>query len=667
MARGRRRFVEADHPRWPAQTPDSKGGEFRDKTSTPGGWLGAVEARITGSNGGGDAGAPRVVRKATPLDVDGLIGLRAGAHVRVDRGWRVSGARDTLWRGGPFDIELTVHRPERRRATSHHPAGWLMEGYLLNQNGTRKKGEPTRLFIVTDPWHVSTLSDAPWQQKAAAEAERRRKAPLPAARRGPAKVSAAVRRRLDALAESLPADLDGWRSTVVAMRPPEREIDREIAGLEEAIAAREEARIAERRRAEEQARFYDDVGGVHKVDVDEYVARQMRRWDETSEGIRLEQDRRRLKNLQYYLKIGPSSGTQHLFRDAAPKIDRYLFDRDPNGVLIPSKQLQAHLETVIAAGQELERELDRLLQKDREWVRLERDLTEGEFSQAAIDALWKRGLQVEYEERAKDRQYALRRQAARRLAVIREMLGSVRGFGGRRHDGVRAAEYSEMQQYNAGHPRSPDKHELPPHPDFQEHIRAAEAYYPDDWIGLSSQQGTLRVASRGRAHYRNSYGILATRVYETSRGTSNGFPSEYEETNVHELAHRMEVSVPGLRELEFAYVRARAMSRGRVQRAKKLKTIFPNSGYDADEWAFEDHWADAYAGKTYEQTTGGYSRGGDPTGYHWELLSTGVEDLYGGRPRFDRGMGIQHFTLGVLALLARPPAPPKVSGRRRTS
>ena len=43
-----RRFVESDHPRWPAETPDSKGGEFRDKTPDIGGgdWADRLSGRI---------------------------------------------------------------------------------------------------------------------------------------------------------------------------------------------------------------------------------------------------------------------------------------------------------------------------------------------------------------------------------------------------------------------------------------------------------------------------------------------------------------------------------------------------------------------------------------------------------------------------------------------
>jgi hypothetical protein len=91
-----------------------------------------------------------------------------------------------------------------------------------------------------------------------------------------------------------------------------------------------------------------------------------------------------------------------------------------------------------------------------------------------------------------------------------------------------------------------------------------------------------------------------------------------------------------------------------VARASKLKTLFPNSGYDDGEWSFEDQWADAYSGKTYEGLGArGIPADGNPARHSWELFSTGMQDLFSGVPRFDRGVELQHFTLGVLALLAR--------------
>lgn len=664
MAR-RRRFIEAEHPRWPAESPDSRGGEFREKGTGPVGWLAAVAERM-----GGSAGAPRVTRSEQVLDATGVEGLRRGDHVRVTAGWRVTGARDTLWRGGPFDVELNNSgKPERVRASRYHPAGWVFEGVLLNKDGTRKKNNPTRLFVVSDPADIRRLGLAPWQQQAMEEAARRRSTPLPEKAKGPAKASLKVRRAMDRAAATLPADLFDWRSTVAEPKGPKgaRWIDLRIPELERRIATLEGIRRSRERelRNDFQSPYALGPRKLHGESEDDYVARHLAYWDTGSNGMELETARKDLKRIQKALREGPTSSTAHLFREADFQPASYKFEYDSRGTTLPSKELAAHLDTVLAAGKQLEEELQRILHNDHTWMKAERMLTDdGELSQAAVDRLFREGRVSEYNGLVERRQAAQRIQVSRRRALILEMLASIRGYGTEQHKDVVAARSGDMQLWNTEHQKYPDSWEHPPHPQFWDHIQAAMGYYPDDWVRLSSEHGELQVASRKRAHHRSSVKLLATARYDDTQWTNNGFPSSYEETNVHELAHRMETVIPGLRELEFAYVRRRATKSRLVERMKRLKNIFPNSGYDDYEWTFEDDWKDAYSGKSYESRGDrGASADRDPTRHPWELFSTGVEDLFGGTQRFDKTTGIQQFTLGVLALLARQqPAP----ARRRT-
>lgn len=74
MARRRRRFDESKVRRWPAESPDSKGGEFAPKTSAPR-WAMAVAARLPSGvkktvrrSGGGGAGAPAAEREPDLFD-----------------------------------------------------------------------------------------------------------------------------------------------------------------------------------------------------------------------------------------------------------------------------------------------------------------------------------------------------------------------------------------------------------------------------------------------------------------------------------------------------------------------------------------------------------------------------------------------------------------------
>src|SRR6185503_9199418 len=597
----------------------------------------------------------RVVRTEHPVDLDqGLLPLRGGDHIRVRAGYayRSTTSRPTLW-AGDFDVELTPGaggggRPHFVRASRGRPAGWILSGYLLNQNGTRKKGEPTRLFLVSDLSGIRKLGDAPWQAKAAAQQKKLRDRPLPAARRGPAKAAPAVRRKLDELAATLPADDYAWRSVTSHMRPREREIDRQIEMLRDTI----DRYVAEKHRFDAHTKYLLPMETRHGVDPDDFRRAREKIWDHSAEGIALAEQRTRLKRLEKNLADGPTPSTQHLFREAPPKAVGHRYEQDQQGTIIPPKELEEHLDSTMEAGRRLYAELERLLASDREWVDLNRKLEDGELSQDVIDQLWRQG-GIEYQTRIRERQAAILKRVARRKELILQMLASVRGYGSAHHGNVEAVTQAELDSYNYGI-RDKDARELPPHPDFADHIRTAEGYYPDDWITLSENHGPFVVASRRRAHYRNSVGLLATSDHDSQQWTNNAFPSSYEETNVHELAHRMEMAIPGLRALEFAYVRRRATRRGVVDRAKKLKTIFPNSGYDDHEWSYEDQWADAYSGKTYEIQRGhGVPNDADPVRHHWELFSTGVEDLFGGVPRFDRGVELQHFTLGVLALLAR--------------
>jgi len=65
-----RRFVEHDHPRWPAEAPDSKGGEFRDKTPDIGGggdWADRLSGRIGVQPAGRHGSVATGLRQTCPV------------------------------------------------------------------------------------------------------------------------------------------------------------------------------------------------------------------------------------------------------------------------------------------------------------------------------------------------------------------------------------------------------------------------------------------------------------------------------------------------------------------------------------------------------------------------------------------------------------------------
>lgn len=89
-------------------------------------------------------------------------------------------------------------------------------------------------------------------------------------------------------------------------------------------------------------------------------------------------------------------------------------------------------------------------------------------------------------------------------------------------------------------------------------------------------------------------------------------------TTVHELGHRMEHTVPGLRQAEWAYMYSRISHRNpdgtwTVEQPEKLTALVQSSFYRDDEEAFRDQFTHPYMGKDY---------GANPDSYY-ELVSMG--------------------------------------------
>lgn len=153
-------------------------------------------------------------------------------------------------------------------------------------------------------------------------------------------------------------------------------------------------------------------------------------------------------------------------------------------------------------------------------------------------------------------------------------------------------------------------------------VRAAADLYPADWIdsSLSYKSAGLKIrSSRARAQY-SFDGTL------TTDGSAN--------TTAHELAHRMEQTVPGLFDAEKAFYDARTAGEALVDIYKT-----------GDEWGRPDKWYDLYAGKVYENTYGGkvYQQRA------LEVLSMGMGDLADGGLRMDQEY--RRWLLGILSLL----------------
>lgn len=167
--------------------------------------------------------------------------------------------------------------------------------------------------------------------------------------------------------------------------------------------------------------------------------------------------------------------------------------------------------------------------------------------------------------------------------------------------------------------------------------RAADEY-PTDWIEHSRNQGALTVGNTPDRGYHRWLGNGQSQIAVSNRDLprityvdENGFAKIMDEpdgltTAMHELGHRFERIVEPIRPLEWAFVHRRS---GMTPRPNSLSGIYPGHGYGSGEYAFPDHFNDAYTGKIYE---------GGPHG-SWEVMSQGVETVWyrqnGPRPAID--------------------------------
>ena len=135
----------------------------------------------------------------------------------------------------------------------------------------------------------------------------------------------------------------------------------------------------------------------------------------------------------------------------------------------------------------------------------------------------------------------------------------------------------------------------------------AKAIYPNDWLEkaeIAFPEITAKSVNRGYWNY-------AGREIAISFDKSNGFPKGYA-TAVHEMGHMFEYSVPGIKELEFAFAHQRAAT---GSRRTKL---------GGKEVGFQDQWRNLYTGKDY-----GYN-----TNSAYEIFTTGIESVFSGSNMF---------------------------------
>lgn len=147
-------------------------------------------------------------------------------------------------------------------------------------------------------------------------------------------------------------------------------------------------------------------------------------------------------------------------------------------------------------------------------------------------------------------------------------------------------------------------------------------HYPRDWVEASVKKSRMypRVSRRGW------YGHNEIRI--------SGAGNSAIETSFHELGHRFEETVPGIKDAEKAFYARRTSG----EPLERLCDIFPGYGYERNEVTRRDKFLHAYMGKDY-----GY-------GSWFELCSMGFEDAYMNPEILAQDRDMQEWIYGLLLL-----------------
>ncbi len=321
------------------------------------------------------------------------------------------------------------------------------------------------------------------------------------------------------------------------------------------------------------------------------------------------------------------------------------YPTDPNGRKVPPPELVKMHEAVQKAGDALRTDLAKSIETDPDLVKLRAEL--------AIHQPRAWDYSVPLPERLNARDEVKRIMPAlkkRERELVMDALGQIRPMGGKKQTGVTPIKSRSELAYQPGN----TKQLKTARRDWEAQLAETTKHLPDEWVDRSNKT-PLEVISTDRAFHRN-YGdwrggtisktTLAMNSDSGAKGVSydGSFNSYVEEVTYHEFGHRLETVIPGIKALEFAYVRSKTTHNGTVERPVKLKDLY-GGGYRDTEIAFKDEFADAYTGKTYEE------RLNDPINESWEAFQVGLQQTVGRSSRKFGDDSLEAFTLGVMATL----------------
>jgi len=458
-----------------------------------------------------------------------------------------------------------------------------------------------------------------------------RTSPAPARSSVTPSLSADLRARIERARASLPTTRAGWVGDAW-VRPQERAVDRKVAEAEVALD-----RARQHLAAIESWLDGDPVPVQHAEQFRQGLLQLGR--DSVVAEYR-ERVRAAEKALAEARAAAERAGPDEDMLPAIPAGTQTALRTDPFGQRVPSPELERHLDTVLEVGQAILDEAEAYLRRHQRYRELARRLTVGDLSPEAIAFL-----PAGSRERARavlERSEAGREVRTLEAETVRALLAQVRPFGGATH----ARVYPSAAR--TGGARS----------DWRERLTAAEQYYPTSWIERSSQM-RLTIASSARAYHLDR-GTSAVLAMPREGGADDRMPyagafrDHTEQVVVHELGHQMESVIPGLMELQFAWLRRRTTHRGVVEPVVSMTEARPGISGQENEYTFRDQLADAYTGRTYEPTTtvDGVLFTVARHGFeHSEVFTTGMEETFGRKSRFDPKGDLRAFVIGVLALL----------------
>ncbi len=439
--------------------------------------------------------------------------------------------------------------------------------------------------------------------------------------------------RVEQVRRSLPADDAQWRAITAerVVRPAETFGERYMWQVEHA-ADRAQHRLDRHLRAHPELAGFDDSGAVHD-EIDRLEQRQIEVMKKLARARsqksidRLRAENTELTNTVAALRLhGDLLSAAYVaatqlerartkppkrsnWNQMQPEIRNRGYVEDANGNLLPPEELDDHLDAVMELGEAVLRDITAAFDRDTELVELRAQLTAAAEEFRLYEVI------------------ELRREVAVREAwILRIAMADARTFGGHEQRAVLATS-----PRGARPGRQVDLDDL----------RAVEPLFPQDWLEAADRRGHLQLGSSDRAFFRR--GVLSSRdLIAGSRSPlpdyNGAFPSLPQEVMAHELGHRMEQAVPGLMQLEFAYVRRRGRDAdGNLEPRQRIYA-------GKDEWALADKWLNAYAGKVYDW-------GFDPATSPHEVFQVGLQDLFGRGGGPFNGLELQAFMLGVMLTL----------------